>query len=161
MDSLIKNNTSIPKKVINLYISYTLGSQLRHCNTDFTLSNCLFWSVKLTKTYDLDKYKYPGYGIGFDSREKYSLPDNGGGKHFVIFGVDMKASVHIDNKGKDIFILGKGPAQWLDGTTFTAEAKYPINFTQSGKRFVLSRHYNGSNSFLFVNATKVLCTLFR
>ena len=37
----------------------------------------------------------------------------------------------------------------------TAEAKYPINFTQSGKRFVLSLHYNGSNSFLFVNATKV------
>ena len=37
----------------------------------------------------------------------------------------------------------------------TAEVKYPINFTQSGKRFVLSLQYNGSNCFLFVNATKV------
>ena len=71
----------------------------------------------------------------------------------------MSSSVH--NKGKDILILSEVPTQGLDGTTFTAEAKYPINFTQSGKRFVLSRHYNGSNSFLFVNATKVLCTLFR
>ena len=35
------------------------------------------------------------------------------------------------------------------------EAKYPINITQSRKRFVLSLHYNGSNSFLFVNATKI------
>ena len=39
---LTKNNISIPKKVINLYISYTLGPQLRNLNTDFTLGNCLF-----------------------------------------------------------------------------------------------------------------------
>ena len=45
---LIKNNISVPKKVINLYISYTLGPQLRNLNTDFTLGNCLFRSVKLT-----------------------------------------------------------------------------------------------------------------
>ena len=39
--------------------------------------------------------------------------------------------------------------------TLTAEAKYPINFTQTNKRFVLSLHYNGINSFIFVNATKI------
>ena len=54
-----------------------------------------------------------------------------------------------------ILTLGEGPTQGLDDTTLTAEAKYPMNFTQPGKRFVLSLHYNGSNSFLFVNATKV------
>ena len=54
-----------------------------------------------------------------------------------------------------ILILGEGPTQGLDDTTLTAKAKYPMNFTQPGKRFVLSLHYNGSNSFLFVNATKV------
>ena len=58
--------------------------------------------------------------------------------------------VHIDNKGKDILILGEGPTQGLDDTTLTTEAKYHINFTQSGKIFVLNLHYNGSNSFLFV-----------
>ena len=67
----------------------------------------------------------------------------------------MSLSVHIDNKRTDILILGKGPTQGLDGNTFTAEPLYSINFTQSGKRFVLSLHYNGSNSFLFFNATKV------
>ena len=47
---LIKNNISIPKKVISLYISYKLNPQLRNLKTDFTLNNCLFGSVKLTKS---------------------------------------------------------------------------------------------------------------
>ena len=51
-------------------------------------------------------------------------------------------------------ITGEGPTRGLDYTTLAAEAKYPINFTQSGKRSVLSLHYNGNNSYLFVNATK-------
>ena len=67
----------------------------------------------------------------------------------------MRSSVHVDNKRKDVLIFGEGTTQGLDDTTLTAEAKYPINFTQSGKRFVLYQYYDGSNSFLFVNATKV------
>ena len=152
---LIKNNISIPKKVINLYISYTLSPQLRNLNTDFTLGNCLLGSVKLTKNADLDKYKHCGYGIGFDSRSKFLLPYGSMRRNVFIFGVDFNSSVHIDNKGKYILILGEGLTQGLDDTTLTAEAKYPINFTQSGKRFVLSLHNNGSNSFLFVNAVEV------
>ena len=62
--------------------------------------------------------------------------------------------MHIDNNGKDIIILGEGSTQRLDDTTLTAEAKYPISFTQSGKRFELSLHYDGNNRFLFVDATK-------
>ena len=51
------NDISIPKKVINLYISYTLVPlQLRNLNTDFTLDNCLFGSVKLTKNADLQSF---------------------------------------------------------------------------------------------------------
>ena len=60
---LIKNNISIRKEVINLFISCTLGPQLKNLNTDFTLGICLFGSVKLTKNADLDKYKYTVYDI--------------------------------------------------------------------------------------------------
>ena len=102
-----------------------------------------------------DKYVYTGYGIGFDLRSEFSLPDGSVGKNVVIFGADMSPSVHIDNKGTDILIRGEGPTQGLADTPLTVEAKYPINFTQLRKRFVLSLHYNGSNSFLFVNATKI------
>ena len=73
----------------------------------------------------------------------------------IIFGADMSSSVHIDNKGKDILILGEGPTQGLNDTTLTAEAIYPINLTQPNKRFILSLYYNGNNSFLFVNAAKI------
>ena len=67
----------------------------------------------------------------------------------------MSSSVHVDNKGKDILIFGEIPVRGWNDTTLTLEAQYPINFTHSGKRFVLSLDDSGSNSFLFVNATKV------
>ena len=67
----------------------------------------------------------------------------------------MSSSVHCDNKGKVILILGKGPMRALDDTTLTAEAQYSINFSRSNRKFCLSLHYNGSNSFLFVDATKI------
>ena len=92
----------------------------------------------------------------FYSRSDFLFTVGSYGKNVIIFGIDMNSSVDIDNKGKDILILGEGPTQGLDDTTLKAEAKYPINFTQSGRRFVLSLHYNGSNSFLFVNATKYI-----
>ena len=56
---------------------------------------------------------------------------------------------------KNILVLGEGSTQSLDNTTITAE-DYPINFTESEKIFVWSLHYNGSNSFLFVNASKCI-----
>ena len=33
--------------------------------------------------------------------------------------------------------------------------KYLINFTEHNKMFCLNLHYNGANSYLFVNATKI------
>ena len=42
----------------------------------------------------------------------------------------MSSSVYIDNKGKDILILGKGPTQGLNDTTLTGETQYSINFTK-------------------------------
>ena len=77
------------------------------------------------------------------------------GKNVISFGTDMSSSMYIDNKNKDILILDEGLTQGFDDTTLTAEAKYPINFAQPRKRFVLSLRYSGSNNFLFLNATKI------
>ena len=67
----------------------------------------------------------------------------------------MSSSMHVANKGKDILIFGEGQTEGSNDITLTAEAKYPINFTQPRKRFILSLQYNGGNSVWFVNATKV------
>ena len=66
----------------------------------------------------------------------------------------MSSSAHIDNKKKDILVLGKGPTQGLEHT-LTAEKMYSINFTEKNKKFCLSLHYNGENSYLFVNGTEI------
>ena len=49
----------------------------------------------------------------------------------IIFEHGLSSSMHIDNKRNNILILGEGAMQGLDDTTLTAEAKYPIKFTQS------------------------------
>ena len=67
----------------------------------------------------------------------------------------MNSSIHVDNKKKDILILGKGPMQGLGEHSLTAEKVYSINFTVSNKKFCLSLHYNGANSYLFVNGTEM------
>ena len=72
-----------------------------------------------------------------------------------MFDVDMSSSVHVDNENNDTLILGKGATQILDNTALSAEAEYSINFSRSRRKFCLRLHYNGSHSFLFVNATKI------
>ena len=67
----------------------------------------------------------------------------------------MSNFIHIDNNGKDILVLGRGPTQGLE-STLTAEKMYSINFTVTKKKFCLSLHYNGANSYLFVNGTGII-----
>ena len=66
----------------------------------------------------------------------------------------MSSFSHIDNKKKYILVLGKGPAQGLEHT-LTAEKMLSINFTVTKKKFCLSLHCNGANSYLFVNGTEI------
>ena len=49
----------------------------------------------------------------------------------------MSSSIHIDNKKKDILVLGWGPTQGLE-RTLTAEKMYSINFTLT-KNKILSK----------------------
>ena len=140
-------------KVANTYIIYELGVSSSN-DSDPTLKNCLFGAVTLTKNADIEKYGCSGYGIGFDRRGSFSFPGGGFGENVIIFGVDVSSSIHIDNKGKDILILGVGPTQGLEHT-LTPEKMYSINFSVIKKKFCLNLHYNGGNSYLFVNGTKI------
>ena len=58
-------------------------------------------------------------------------------------------------KQKIILVLGKDFVQGLDNTTIYAKKLYSINFTENNKNFCLSLHYNGANSYLFVNGTEI------
>ena len=113
-------------------------------------------AVSVTKNAGIDKNKYSGYGTGFDRTGVYILPDGSFGRNVVIFGADLNSSVHIDNKGKDILILGQGPTQGLGEHSLTAEKIYSVNFTDQRKKCCLSLHDNETNSFLFVNSTDII-----
>ena len=104
---------------VNIYIVYELGASSSN-DSDPTLKNCLFGAVTLTKNADIEKCAYSGYGIRFHRKTSFSFPEGGIGQNVLIFRVDMSFSVHIDNKKKDILVLGIGPTQGLEHT-LTAE----------------------------------------
>ena len=108
-------------RVVNIYIAYEI-SQSINIRDYPTLENCLFGAVSRTKNADIDRYKYFEYGLG---------------RKVAIFGIDMTSSTKIDNRKKDILILGKGPTQGLEHT-LSAEKTYSINFAKHNKKFCLS-----------------------
>ena len=92
--------TYTPQTIVNIYIVYETTKN-NYISDYASLENCLFGSVKLTKNPDIDKYKYSGYGIGFDRKGEFSF-SNGFGQNIIIFGADMSSSVMLITK-QEIF----------------------------------------------------------
>ena len=63
---------------------------------------------------------------------------------------------HANNQTRDVLALGHGPIQKIDDTTIYAEKMYSPNFTVANKTFWISLHYNGNDSYLFVNGKEVI-----
>ena len=62
----------------------------------------------------------------------------------------MSFSLHTTNRANHIYVMGKELIQCINGTTIYAEKNFYRNFTGPGKKFILSLHYNGDYSYLFV-----------
>ena len=92
----------------NVYIVYELGASSSN-DSYSTLKNGLFAAVILTKNADIEKYGHSAFGIDLDRRSSFSFPGGGFGQNALILGVEMSSSSHIDNKRKDILVLGKRP----------------------------------------------------
>ena len=85
---------------MNLYITFKIKSEPFCGGNSFTLRNSLYRVVKLTKFTDLDKYSYSGYGISFDVRGTFSLPNGGFGKNIILSGANMSLFAHVDDTKK-------------------------------------------------------------
>ena len=112
---------------------------------------------------DNDKNNYKGYGICFDERSEFghTITESGHAhtteaRNVLIFGAPMSFSVHATNRANHIYLMGTGLAQGINDTTIYVEKNFYRNFTDFGKKFVLSLHYNGDNSYLFVNGRQEL-----
>ena len=142
-------------KIVNLYIVYELKNR-RIYSPDFTVRNGLFGAVKATKNANTSHYKYEGYGIYFDGESSFSFGNRIDAKNVIIFGVNTCNSSHSTNKTQNIYVLGKDFVQGINNTTVCTEKIDKTNFTEQSKMFVLSLHYNGDNSYLFVNGSQEL-----
>ena len=106
---LLKKNTEISETYdLRFFIGKCFFSDLewfidfdkrsQDLNGDFTVKDCFFGAVNLTKKADWDKYSHSGYSIEFNSSSLFLLPSFDWGKNAIIFGVWNTWSVHIDNK---------------------------------------------------------------
>ena len=142
------NDHVLDKNVVNIYIVYKLDPLALTRDKSYTIQNALFGAMQITKNAtDYDKNNYKGYGICFDERSEFGHTITEGGhahttdtRNVLIFGADMCFSAHTI----------------INDTTIYAEKNFYRNFTDFGKTFVLSLHYNGDNSYLFVNGRQEL-----
>ena len=77
-------------------------------------------------------------------------------RNVLSFGVDINFSVPATNRVNNIYVMGTSLTQCINDTTLYAEKNFYRNFTDFGKKFVLSLHYHGDNSYLFVNGNQEL-----
>ena len=156
---IIPNNNN----AINIYCVYKLDPIASSRDTNFTVQNALFGAMEITKNTDTSKYNYKGYGTCFDEGDTFShrITERGFthttlGRNAIIFGADMSFSVHTTNRANNISVMGDGLIQGINDTTIYAEKNYWRNFTDPGKKYALSLHYNDDNSYLFVNSRQEL-----
>ena len=143
--------------IVNIYIVYLIDPISNSRNTNYTVQNALFGCVKITKNAtDTSKHKYEGYGICFDEGGMFSMGNINNGRNVLIFKLHENLVIHINNKANNIFIMDDGFVQGVNDTTLYAEKIYNQNFTAVNKKFVLSLHYNGDYSYLFVNGKQEL-----
>ena len=157
------NDHVINTNVINIYIVYKLDPIASSRDTTFTIQNALFEAMQITKKADNSKNNYKRYGICFDERSEFGHTITEGGftlitdaRNVLIFRADMSFSVHATNRANNIYIMGTSLTQGIHDTTLYAEKNFYRNFTDFGKKFMLSLHYNEDDSYLFVNGRQEL-----
>ena len=157
-------NHVVNKNVVNIYIVYKLEPIASTRDTTFTIKNSLFGAMQITKdATNNSKNNYKGYGICFDEGSEFDHTITEGGhahttdtRNVLIFGADMSFSVQATNRANNIYLMGTGLTQGIHDTTIYAEKNFYRNFTDFVKKFMLSLHYNGDDSYLFVNGRQEL-----
>ena len=149
--------------VINIYMVHKLNDlnnsedlKIRDTTSpDFTAQNCLFGGVKIIKDTNTSHYKYSGYGICFDGKGSFSFANRTDAKNVLIQGADMSSFGNDYTGRNNIYVLGKTFIQGFStdeaGHKISQKGIYKTNMTEAGKKIVLSLHYNGDDSYLFVN----------
>ena len=161
-----EDKTHIPNNdnAISIYCVYEIRPIASSRDISFTIQNALFGAMQITKdATDNSKNNYKGYGLCFDERSQFgrTITEDGrahttNGRNVLIFGVDMSFSAHATNRANNIYVMGDGLTQGIHDNTLYVEKNYWRNFADPGKKFIISLHYNGDESYFFVNGRQEL-----
>ena len=142
--------------ITNIYIVYKYD-RFPYFEKMYTLGWIFVWCSETTWTNksDYDTYEYTGRGLALDrTTGGYSFDDGNGStswaQNIVIFGSDNSQSKIAENKKHTYCIVGKGASEFNNYVCYP-ESNMKINQTDHTKKFVVSLHYNGDNSYLFCN----------
>ena len=145
-----QDKTHIPNNdnAINIYCVYEIQPIASSRDTSFSIQNALFGAMQITKdATDNSKNNYNGYGVCLDERSQFGhIITEGGrvhtinGRNVLTFGVDMSFSAHATNRANNNYVMGDGLTQGIHDTTLYVEKNYWRNFTDPGKKFIISLH---------------------
>ena len=155
-----QNKVIIPNNcnAINIYCVYKLDPIASSRDTSFIIQNALFAAMQITKNAtDNTKNNYKGYGICFYERSQFGhtitegFTHTANGRNVIIFGADMSFSVYATNRVNHIYLMGEGLTQGINDTRIYVEKTIIETL-----RILVSLHYNGNDSYLFVNGRQEL-----
>ena len=139
------NNHVINNNLINIYIVYKFDPIASRRDIPFTIQNALPGAMQITKNADTSKYDYKAYGLYFDERSEFGHTITEGGfahttdaRNVLSFGADMSFNVHKTTRTNHIYVMGTDLTQGIHDTTLYAEKNFYRNFTEPGKKFMLS-----------------------
>ena len=146
----------IRSNVINIYIVYKVTPRII-TEDGIVHVNRLFGNLKIGNTKNTLHYRYyDDIGVSFDARGGYGGTGLNELRNLIIYGVDMKNSSHATNKKHHIYILGKIFTQDYNMVQpYMQNMDYvKVNGSKTNKKIILSVHYNGDNSYLFINGVE-------
>ena len=157
---IIRNNNN----AINIYCIYKLDPIVSSRDTSFTIQNALFGAMQITKNAtDNSKNNYKGYGICRDERSEFSHTITEGGfahttdaRNVLTFGANMSFSGHRTNRANHIYLWFQALRQVLMILRYMQKRTFIETLQILVKKVMLSLHYNGHDSYLFVNGRQEL-----
>ena len=132
----------------NIYVVYRLTPKINLGGIGPTLQNCLFGAVELAKMLILVNTNILDMVLGLIQEDVFHIRVEDM-VEMLLFEAVLSSSTHSNIKTKSILVRGKDFIKGID-----------TNFTVDNKKFCLSLHYNGDNSYLFVNGEEIVrdCT---
>ena len=108
--------------------------------------------VKLVRNTIKSKFTYYGRQLKFYGICLWVFV-NSFARNDVIFGVNNSLSSHTENQTNKFLTRGEELTDGINGSTGSVENKINTNFSKAKSKFCLSLHYDGDDSYLYINKT--------